>query len=112
MQTEDGYIIQKCLEGEPEAFAFLVDKYMKSVYAFAYGKLCNFHDAEDVAQEVFVKVYKKLPALKHWDSFRAWLYVITSNECKALIRSRQNRPDKEFIEDQNTTILDDKIVFI
>jgi hypothetical protein len=39
MRTEDGHIIRKCLNGEPEAFGFLVDKYKESVYAFAYAKL-------------------------------------------------------------------------
>ena len=53
MRTEDGYIIEKCLNGDPAAFGLLVDKYRSSVYALAYAKLGNFHDAEDVAQEVF-----------------------------------------------------------
>ena len=69
MRTEDGHIIHKCLNGEPEAFGFLVDKYKESVYAFAYTKLRNFHDAEDVTQEVFIKAYKKLRTLRRWDNF-------------------------------------------
>ena len=64
MRTEDGYVIQKCLDGEQAAFGLLVDKYKESVYALAYSKLGNFHDAEDVAQEVFIKAYEKLSTLK------------------------------------------------
>ncbi|MCZ6678290.1 MAG: hypothetical protein O7E52_13685 [Candidatus Poribacteria bacterium] len=41
MRTGDGHIIQKCLDGEPEAFGFLVDKYKSCVYAFAFAKLGN-----------------------------------------------------------------------
>lgn len=52
MRTEDGHIIQKCLSGEPEAFGFLMDRYKASVYAFVYAKVGNFHDAEDLTQEV------------------------------------------------------------
>ena len=100
MRTEDGYIIHKCLNGEPEAFGFLVDKYKASIYAFAYTKVSDFRDAEDVTQEVFVKAYQKLRTLRRWDSVLAWLYAITSNQCKNLIRSRNNRPDGEFIKDQ------------
>jgi len=59
MRTEDGYIIHKCLNGEREAFGFLVDKYRESIYAFASSKLRNFHDAEDITQEVFIKAYTK-----------------------------------------------------
>jgi len=100
LRTEDGYVIHKCINGEPEAFGFLVDKYKASIYAFAYTKLRNFRDAEDVTQEVFIQAYQKLRTLRQWDSFLSWLYAIASNRCKNLIRSRQNRPDNEFIEDQ------------
>lgn len=86
MRTEDGKIVSKCLNGEPEAFGFLVDRYKESVYAFAYSKLRNFHDAEDVTQEVFLKAYQKLRTLRRWDSFHAWIYSIASNLCKNWIR--------------------------
>ena len=106
MRTEDGYIIHQCLEGDSSAFGFLVDKYKGSVYAHAYSRLRNFHDAEDVAQEVFVTAYRKLHTLRRWDSIMAWLYSITSNLCKLRIRSRSRQPDSEFIEDQDSDTLD------
>ena len=102
MRTEDGYIINKCLNGEKEAFGFLVDKYRESIYAFAYSKLRNFHDAEDITQEVFIKAFRKLHTLRRWDNFLAWLYAITSNLCKNFIRSKFNRPDREFIAEQDS----------
>ncbi|MBC8228065.1 sigma-70 family RNA polymerase sigma factor, partial [bacterium] len=102
MRTEDGYIINKCLNGEKEAFGFLVDKYRESIYAFAYSKLRNFHDAEDITQEVFIKAFRKLHTLRRWDNFLAWLYAITSNLCKNFLRSKFNRPDREFIAEQDS----------
>jgi RNA polymerase sigma factor (sigma-70 family) len=106
MRTEDGYIIRQCLDGEKEAFGFLVDKYRESIYAFAYAKLLNFHDAEDITQEAFIIAYRKLHTLKRWDSFLAWLYSITYNECKKLLKKRSNRPDGEFIAEQNASSFD------
>ena len=105
MRTEDGYIIRKCLDGDSEAFGFLVDKYRESVYAFAYSRLRNFDDAEDVAQEVFIKAYRKLGTLRRWDNFLAWLYSITSNLCKDWIRAQSRRPDHEFVEDKEPEIV-------
>ena len=105
MRTEDGYIINKCLNGDSAAFGLLVDKYRSSIYALAYSKLRHFHDAEDITQEVFLKVYQKLRTLKRWDNFLAWLYAITSNLCTDLIRSRSKRPDREFVEDIDPVIL-------
>jgi RNA polymerase sigma factor (sigma-70 family) len=106
MRTEDGHIIHKCINDEPEAFGFIVDKYKESIYAFAYTKLHNFHDAEDITQEVFIKAFRKLKTLKSYDSLSAWLYAITSNICKDFLRSRSKRPDQDFIEDSDPDILD------
>ena len=100
MRTEDGYIIDKCLNGDAAAFGLLVDKYKASIFALAYTKLGNFHDAEDITQEVFIKAYQKLGALKRWDKVLAWLYSITSNLCKDFLRSQSSRPACEYVEDQ------------
>jgi RNA polymerase sigma factor (sigma-70 family) len=108
MRTEDGYIIRKCLNGESEAFGLLVDKYKASIYAFTYAKLRNFHDAEDVTQEVFIKAYKNLRTLKRWDSFLAWLYSIASDLCRKWVRSQIRRPDHTFIKDQGAVILESR----
>jgi RNA polymerase sigma factor (sigma-70 family) len=87
MRTADGYIISKCLnDGDSTAFGLLVDKYKASIYALACSKLHNFHDAEDVTQEVFVKAYRNLRKLRRWDNFFAWLYSITSNLCKDFLQ--------------------------
>ena len=106
MYTEDGYIIGKCLNGELAAFGLLVDKYKSSVYALAYTKLRNFHDAEDITQEVFLKAYQKLSTLKRWDNFLAWLFSITVNSCKDFLKSSARRPDGNYIEDQDATLWD------
>ena len=106
MYTEDGHIIGKCLNGELAAFGLLVDKYKSSVYALAYTKLRNFHDAEDITQEVFLKAYQKLATLKRWDNFLAWLFSITVNSCKDFMKSSARRPDGNYIEDQDTTLWD------
>ena len=99
MQTEDWYIIYRCLSGDAAAFGPLVDKYRESVYALAYSRLRDTHDAEDVTQEVFIKVYEKLYTLRRWDSFPGWLYVTTSNLCMDWIRSRSRRPDRDYVDE-------------
>ncbi len=110
MRTEDGYIIQQCLDGDAEAFGFLVDKYKKSVYALAYSRIRNFHDAQDITQEVFIKAYQNLRTLRRWDNFMGWLYRITANLSKNWLRSQSRRPDGEFVEDQEPEVLDRRFV--
>jgi len=107
MRTDDGYIISKCLNGEPEAFGILVDKYKSSIFAFVYTKLRNFHDAQDVTQEVFIKAYRELRTLKRWDSFAGWIYRIAYNKCKDSLLSKSRRPDRDFVEDQSQQMLEE-----
>jgi len=106
MQTEDGQIISQCLNGDSAMFGFLVDKYREGVYALAYSKLGNFHDAQDITQETFIKAYQKIRTLKRHDAFALWLSAIANNLCKNFIRSKLKRPDREFAEDQSPDILD------
>jgi len=56
MLTGDGKIVNQCLNGEPEAFGLLVDRYKASIYALMYSRVRNFHDAEDITQEIFIKL--------------------------------------------------------
>ncbi|MEK7398140.1 MAG: sigma-70 family RNA polymerase sigma factor [Candidatus Poribacteria bacterium] len=106
MRTEDGRIIQECLNGEPEAFGVLVDKYKQGIFAFVYAKLRNFQDAQDVTQEVFLKAYKDLHSLKRWESFAYWLYRIAYSRCAEFLRKNSKRIDLDFIEDQDSKIMD------
>ena len=88
MTPSDEDLVKQCLNGEQAAFGFLVDKYKGAVHALARKKLRNHHDAEDVAQEAFLKAYQNLPSLKEPSRFAGWLYVITTHECNRRIRKR------------------------
>ena len=101
MRTEDGSIIQACLNGEPEAFGILVDKYKAGIFAFIYANIHNLHDAQDISQEVFLQAYRNLHSLRRWESFTFWLYRIAFNYCKKWLSQQSKRPDHEFIEDKN-----------
>ncbi len=105
MRMADRHLVDKCLNGDSAAFGMLVDRYKESVYALAYSRLRNFHDAEDITQEAFTKAYQKLRTLRQWDEFYAWIYAITSNLCKNWIKASARRPDREFIEDHPATLL-------
>ena len=107
MRTDDGHIVQECLNGESTAFGILVDKYKAGIYAFVYDKLRNFHDAQDVTQEVFLQAYSNLRSLRRWESFGFWLYRIARNQCGKWTRTQSRRLDRKLIEGQDSKSLED-----
>ncbi len=86
---EDIFWIEQILNGKTERFALLVNKYKDKVFSLARGILKNKEEAEDVAQEIFVKVFKALPKFKHKAKFSTWVYRIAYNECISHLRKQK-----------------------
>jgi RNA polymerase sigma-70 factor (ECF subfamily) len=85
--ADEQHLITLAKERDPSAFRVLVERYMKHAYNIAYGILRNHSDAEDVAQEAFVRVHRSLESFRGESEFNTWLYRITTN--LALDRSKQ-----------------------
>lgn len=89
MKNNDVELIERILAGDQAAFATLVRKHQKRVHALAWRKVGDFHIAEEIAQDTFLKVYQNLATLKHPQRFAGWLYVITHQRCIAWLRKNQ-----------------------
>ena len=89
MKNDDIAIIRRVLAGDETAFAELVNKYQKPVHALAWRKVGDFHIAEDITQDAFLKVYQRLSTLKDPNQFSGWLYVITANLCATWLRKKR-----------------------
>ena len=89
MKTNDVDLIQRTLDGDQGAFTTLVNKYQKSVHALVWRKIGDFHIAEELTQDVFLKVYERLSTLKHPEHFPGWLYVIATRHCNTWHRKKQ-----------------------
>ena len=81
MDQKDAQLIQQVLQGDQEAFAILVDKYQKGIHALAWRKIGDFHIAQEITQDAFLRAYQKLETLKNHNLFGGWLYVIASRLC-------------------------------
>ncbi len=77
----DAELIKQAAQGDDNALTELVQRYLKLVYGLAYRYVQNQRDAEDIAQEVWVKVWKNLKKFTPAKPFRPWLYQITKNTC-------------------------------
>ena len=104
MKNDDVKLIQRILSGDDTAFSTLVNKYQKSVHALVWRKIGDFHIAEDITQDTFLKAYQKLPTLKEPQSFASWLYVIATNHCKTWLRKK--RLSTQALQDTSTMELE------
>ena len=102
MKNDDVELIQRVLAGDETAFAELVNKYQKPVHALAWRKIGDFHIAEDITQDAFLKVYQRLDTLKDPNQFSGWLYVIATRRCYAWLRKKRIRTQP--LEDVETTM--------
>ena len=98
MEREDDVrLIRKILSGDDEAFNALVQKYQKSVHTVVWRKIGDFHYAEEITQDTFLQVYKKLSTLKDPNRFAEWLYAIANRLCISWMRKR--KPTMQSLED-------------
>jgi RNA polymerase sigma factor (sigma-70 family) len=100
MKNDDAELIQRTLAGDNDAFSELVKKYQKQVHALAWRKVGDFHTAEDITQDTFLKAYQRLHTLKEPQRFAGWLYVIASRRCLAWFRKK--RLQKQVLENIGT----------
>jgi RNA polymerase sigma-70 factor (ECF subfamily) len=89
--VEEQVLLKKSQEGDIAAFEKLIEGYQKRVFNIAYRLVGNYDDASELAQEVFIKVFKSLRKFKGQSSFSTWVYSITKNVCFDELRKRKNK---------------------
>ena len=97
MVESDVQLIRRILSGDDAAFSILVQKYQKNVHALVWRKIGDFHIAEEITQDTFLRVYKSLATLKNPNLFAGWLYVIANRLC--INWSQKNSPVMQSLED-------------
>lgn len=98
-------LIDKIKENDSKAFESLVLLYEKKVYNYAYGFTLNHEDALDIAQEVFIKIYRNIKNFKGDSSISTWIYKITSNVCIDWARKSKNNTTIN-INDENFNLIE------
>lgn len=89
--NDDGALVQRCLAGEAEAIGAFVSQFEGLVFGLCWRMLRHREDAEDVAQETFVRVFRHLP---QWDAQRPlkpWVMAIAANRCRTRLARRKTQ---------------------
>ncbi|MCF7855283.1 MAG: sigma-70 family RNA polymerase sigma factor [Candidatus Pacebacteria bacterium] len=98
----DADVIDRFKKGDKEVFSILVERYSTRAYQIAYGVLHSREDAEEVAQDVFVRIYKALPKFRGDAEFSTWMYRIAMNLARNKYRWNKSRGAKQNISIQAT----------
>ena len=96
---QDNIYITKVLEGDRNAFAYLVDKYKTMVYSLALRLVKDREEAEEISQDAFIKVYQSLASFKGKAKFSSWLYRIVYNT--AISKLRQQPAGRVSLDEPN-----------
>lgn len=89
----DADLVRRCLRDDPAAMRHLVERFQSDVFGLCVRILRHAHDAEDVVQDVFVRVFR---SLKRWDANRQlkpWILGIAVNRCRTAMAKRARRPE-------------------
>jgi RNA polymerase sigma-70 factor (ECF subfamily) len=101
--TEEATLVRRVQSGDELAFREVVDRYQGKVFSIIYGILRNRNDAEDIAQQVFAKIYFSIGNFDFRSSLLTWIYKITVNECYDYLRKKKVRKlvyESDFTEEE------------
>jgi RNA polymerase sigma-70 factor (ECF subfamily) len=93
VSADDAALVRRCLRGDAEAVRSLVEQFQAEVFGLSVRMLRHRHDAEDVTQEVFLRIFR---SLRRWDStrpLRPWILGIAVNRCRTWLSQRTRRPE-------------------
>jgi RNA polymerase sigma-70 factor (ECF subfamily) len=89
--SEEAALVRRIQARDEFAFREIVDRYQAKVFSIIYGILRNHNDAEDIAQQVFAKIYFSIKNFDFRSSLLTWIYKITVNECYDYLRKKRVR---------------------
>lgn len=95
----DQHYINQIIEGNSNAFSVLVNRYKDLVFTLAYKMVKNREEAEEVSQDVFIKIFKSLNKFKGGSKFSTWIYKITYNTCLDYLKKSKKENSIVYVED-------------
>ena len=89
MKNDDAKWVERILAGDADAFTTLVKKYEKQIHAFVWRRVKDYHVAEEITQDTFLRAYKKLGTLRNPNRFSGWLYMIATRRLLTWLGERR-----------------------
>jgi RNA polymerase sigma factor (sigma-70 family) len=109
IKTEDTKLIQQYLEGDEKSLEVLIAKYIGPIYSFIYKNVGDRAVAEDITQEVFIKIWKNLKKFDLSKNFSPWLFQIARNTSIDYLRKKKSIPFSRFENDKEQNALSENL---
>ncbi len=100
-KMEDNVLIERFLSGDEEGFEMLVKRYQDRVINIIYSLTGEARDADDIAQEIFIKVYRNLPTFNKKAGFSTWLYRICVNTTYNYLKKEKRYLPLDYIQESD-----------
>lgn len=102
---EEKELVKRAKQGDVNAFCFLYDQYKSKLFNYAFYRLGNSFDAEDVVQDTVLTAYEQIHKLKKEDAFSSWIFKILYYGCIDYAKNQIKRKDEDNIDDYENVIL-------
>jgi RNA polymerase sigma-70 factor (ECF subfamily) len=104
-ESDEQTLVERCRSGSDDAFRELVDRYKNLVYGVILRTVADRSRADDLAQEVFLRVHRGLPAFRGESSLSTWLFRITRNVCAEVRDQRQFERSLDAVDDNRRPLV-------
>jgi len=108
-KISDYEVIRQYLKGDEKAFEVLVARYMDPMYRFVFTYVKNSPAAQDITQEVFLKVWRNIQKVEKNKSFKSWIYTIAKNTALDYLKKKKAIPFSQFENEQGNNVLTDTL---
>ena len=98
--NECAALVEKIVQGDISAFRELVEKFKKKIFYISFDILGDYQEAEDISQEVFIKIFRSINKFKRDAKMSTWIYQITVNTCIDAIRRKKAKPTIQMNEEK------------
>jgi RNA polymerase sigma-70 factor (ECF subfamily) len=106
MQYSDEQLVQQFLAGDEKAFEKLVEKYLKPLYNFIFQLVRDKDTANDITQDVFVKIWKKISLFDEQKKFSTWIFAIAKNTAFDFLKKKKTVPFTAFENENGENFLE------
>lgn len=108
--ANDKELISQYLKGDEKSLEILIKQYLKPIYSFVYRFVGNGSDAEDITQEVFVRMWRNIKKFDQSRSFKTWIFSIAKNASIDFLRKKKILPFSAFENERGDNVIIDTLV--